>query len=60
MQVATLQKANGAGISFDLPTAGASVASKFWQRAEARLAGKQIHRIAASLTFADHLFTPGC
>jgi hypothetical protein len=40
---------------FRPPTTGAAIATKLRQRSKAWLAGKQIHRIGTSLTFADHL-----
>jgi hypothetical protein len=55
LDIAALQNADGTCIRLDLPAAGASVAAKLGQGPQARLAGKQVHRIAASLTFADHV-----
>jgi hypothetical protein len=57
LQVTALEKTDTAGVCLDLPTTGASVASKFRQSPELWLTGKQIHRIAAALTSANHWST---
>src|SRR5215469_7578377 len=57
LHVAALQKADSAGIGLHMTTTKASVATQFRQGSKPRLAGDQIHRIAAALTFADHMLS---
>jgi hypothetical protein len=54
LHVPALQKAYWADVCFDVPATGTSITAKLRQHPDARFAGEQIHRIATSLTFADH------